>query len=150
VWVHEGGISTPLIVHWPRGITAGGQLRHTPGHVIDFVPTLLDLAGAEPLDTWNGVQAPPLPGKSFVRTLAADSLFEREFLFFQHEGNRALREGDWKLVSARENPNAWELYDLSHDRCESRNLAVQQPERLQQMATRWTHLEAEFRRQAGE
>ena len=61
-WVHEGGIATPLIVHWPRGIAARGELRHDPGHVIDLVPTILEVAGARRSTTWDGVPVPPAPG----------------------------------------------------------------------------------------
>jgi arylsulfatase len=143
IWVHEGGIATPLIVHWPKGIAARGELRRAPGHVIDFVPTLLELAGARPTNTWNGAPVPPLPGRSLVPLLARDGVLHREFLFFQHEGNRALRQGDWKLVSAREDEHVWELYDLGRDRSELNNLAAQQPDRVRAMAQAWTnHVEA--------
>jgi arylsulfatase len=145
IWVHEGGIATPLIVHWPKGITARGELRHAPGHVIDFVPTLLDLAGARPTNTWNGAPVPPLPGRSLVPVLARDGTLEREFLFFQHEGNRALRQGNWKLVSAREDEHVWELYDLSQDRGELNNLSAQYPDRLRELAQVWTNHEAACR-----
>jgi arylsulfatase len=156
IWVHEGGIATPWIVHWPKGIRARGELRHDLCHVIDFAPTLLDLAGVKPSDpslrsgqAWNGVTAPPLPGRSLVPAFDRDGAVPREFLFFHHEGNRALRMGNWKLVSAREDQDAWELSDLATDRCEMVNLAPQQPDRVRQMEARWKELEAEFRRQAG-
>ena len=149
IWVHEGGIATPWIVHWPKGIRARGELRHDLAHVIDFVPTLLDLAGAKPSDTWNGVKAPPLPGRSLVPAFERDGAVPREFLFFHHEGNRALIEGNWKLVSAREDKDVWELHDLSTDRCEMVDLAAKEPDRARQMAAKWQELEAEFRREAG-
>ena len=145
IWVHEGGISTPLIVHWPQGIRARGELRRDVGHVVDFVPTLLELAGAQPGDTWNGVKAPPLPGHSLVPAFAKDDMVKRDFVFFHHSGNRALRVGEWKVVSAKDNQDAWELYDLAKDRSETSNLAVQQPDRVREMAARWQALEAEFR-----
>ncbi len=156
IWVHEGGISTPWIVHWPKGIKARGELRHDQCHVIDFVPTLLDLArqpegrtpNAEPPKggTTNG---PPLPGKSIVPAFARDGAVSRDCLFFCHEGNRALIEGNWKLVSAREDQDAWELFDLATDRCEMVNLLPKQPERAKAMEAKWRELEAEFRAQAG-
>jgi len=148
IWVHEGGIAAPWIVHWPRGIRARGELRHDLCHVIDFVPTLLDLAGVRPSETWHGAQPPPLPGRSLVPAFARDGVVRRELLFFHHEGNRAIRMGDWKLVSAREDKDAWELFDLSADRCEQVNLIVQQPDRARAMEAKWRELEAEFRRQA--
>jgi arylsulfatase len=148
VWVHEGGISTPLIVHWPAGVSARGELRHDVGHVIDFVPTILDLAGGRAPKTRAGLAVPPLPGRSLVPALARDGAVERERLYFHHEGNRALRMGDWKLVSAREDQDVWELFDLSNDRCEQKNLAADQPDRVRAMETRWKNLDAEFRRLA--
>jgi arylsulfatase A-like enzyme len=149
IWVHEGGIATPWIVHWPKGIKARGELRHDQCHVIDFVPTLLELARPPEGGTPNPIGGPPLPGKSIVPAFGRDGAVTRELLFFHHEGNRALIEGKWKIVSAREDNNVWELYDLSTDRCELVNLAAQQPDRVEAMAAKWKELEAEFRRQAG-
>ena len=147
IWVHEGGISTPFIAHWPQGIRAKGELRHTPGHVIDVVPTLLALAGEEkPVMPEN---AAPLPGRSLVPAFAKDETISRDFLFWHHSGNRALREGDWKIVSAADNGNAWELYDLAKDRAESNNLAAKEPERVKAMTERWEKLEKEYVSQAG-
>ncbi len=147
IWVHEGGISTPFIAHWPQGIAAKGELRHTPGHVIDVVPMLLALAGdAKPVMPEN---APPFPGRSLSSAFAKDGTISRDYLFFNHSGNRALREGDWKIVSAADNGDAWELYDLNLDRAESHNLATKEPERVKAMAARWEKLQAEFEQQAG-
>lgn len=147
IWVHEGGISTPFIAHWPQGIRARGGLRHTPAHVIDVVPTLLALAGdAQPVVSAGG---PPLPGRSLVPAFAKDEAISRDYLFWYHSGNRALREGDWKIVSAADNGDAWELYDLSKDRAESNNLASNEMERVKAMAARWEKLEKEFVTQAG-
>jgi arylsulfatase len=146
VWTHEGGIATPLIVHWPRGIVARGELRHATGHVIDFAPTLLDLAGNR---TERAAGAPPLPGRSLVPAFARDVPIARDELFFHHEGNRALRVDNYKVVSAREDADAWELFDLATDRAEQRNLATAQPERLRAMAARWQELQNRFVREAG-
>lgn len=146
IWTHEGGISTPLIVHWPKGIAARGELRHDVGHVIDFVPTLLELAGGRPEQTAG---SPPLPGLSLVPAFARDGSVVRDNVFFSHEGNRALRMGDYKLVSAREDQNDWELYNLATDRCEQHNLAASQPTRVRDMAERWQQLQDEYTRNAG-
>jgi arylsulfatase len=146
VWTHEGGISTPLIVHWPKGIAARGELRHNVGHVIDLVPTLLELAGAKP-ELPAG--APPFPGRSLVPALTRDGSVSRDHVFFNHEGNRALRMGDYKLVSAREDRDAWELFNLAIDRGEQHDLAATQPERVRAMVDRWEQLQAEFVRDAG-
>ncbi len=148
IWTHEGGIATPLVVHWPKGIAARGELRHDVGHVIDFVPTLLELAGGKARPAQEGAKGPPLPGRSLVPAFARDGAVERDFLFFHHEGNRALRVGNWKLVSAREDNDAWELFDLGADRCELVDLAAKQPERARQMEAKWRELDAQFRREA--
>ena len=145
IWTHEGGIATPLIVHWPQGIKARGQFRRDPGHVVDFVPTLLDLAGVQSSPTWNEAAAPPLPGRSLVPAFRKDGAVSRDFIFFHHEGNRALRMGDWKLVSAREKEDRWELYDLGKDRSELHDLSSQQPDRVCQMESRWKEMEQTFR-----
>jgi arylsulfatase len=143
-WVHEGGISTPLIAHWPKGIDAHGALRHTPAHLIDIVPTALDLAGARRPETWEGQPVPPAPGRSLVPVFARDGAAVHDELWWAHEGNRAIRVGDWKLVAAGES-GAWELYDLSTDRGEMKNLAGEQPDKVRDLAARWTQRWDEFR-----
>ena len=147
IWTHEGGISTPLIVHWPAGIKAHGELRRDMGHVVDFVPTLLELAGGKASATWNGVHTLPLAGKSLVPAFARDGSVKREFVFFHHEGNRALHMGNWKVVSAREDSDAWELFNLAKDRGEMRNLAGPPPKRLKTMIAEWQRLEEQYVRQ---
>jgi len=134
-WVHEGGNSTPLLVHWPAGILARGQLRHTPAHVIDIAPTILEIAGIEKPTTWDNELIPPAPGKSLVAAFQSDVKIEREFLWWLHEGNRAIRAGDWKLVAAKDDP--WALYDLRTDRAESKNLVDLLPAKAQQLETLW-------------
>lgn len=148
-WVHEGGISSPLIVHWPAGIPAHGELRHNPCHFTDILPTVLGLAGAGRVSAqWNGENAPPLSGVSLMPAFAKDQTVAHEFLYFHHLGNRAIRVGDWKLVARGEN-GPWELYDLNTDRCESVNLAGRYPEKVDQMSALWRQCEDRFRQQAG-
>jgi arylsulfatase len=132
---HEGGISTPLIVHWPSGVKARGQLRQTPGHMIDIVPTILDILDIEKPARWEGEMIPPAPGKSLVPALAQDITVDRDFLWWLHGGNRAIRVGDWKLVAAK--GDRWELYDLRADRAEANNLAKQQPDKVRQLEALW-------------
>jgi arylsulfatase len=141
-WVHEGGISTPLIVHWPRGIAARGELRHTPGHVIDLAPTLLELAGGRWPVAWDGQPVPPPPGRSLTPAFARDTTVKRDSLWWAHEGNRAVRVRDWKLVAAGAQA-PWELYDLEHDRGESHNLAAREPDRVRDLAELWRRQFAE-------
>lgn len=146
IWVHEGGVSTPLIVHWPAGLAARGELRHDVGHVVDLVPTLLEAAGATVGPSAPG--APDFPGRSLLPALAWDGAAPRDYVFFEHSGNRALRVGDWKIVSSSESSNRWSLYQLAADRAEGRDRANEEPGRVQAMVARWTELDREFRRQA--
>jgi arylsulfatase len=141
-WVHEGGISTPLIVHWPKGIAAKGELRHAPGHVIDLVPTVLELAGGKPQP-----ESPAAPGVSLVPLFKPDGTVKRDFIWWQHEGNRALRIGNWKIVAAGKDA-PWELYDLSADRSEEKNLAKAHPDRVRDMAALWEKQTAAYAVQA--
>jgi arylsulfatase len=141
-WVHEGGISSPWIMHWPNGITDKGKLRHTPCHLIDLVPTMLDLAGASP----RGIlptSAPALSGKSLAPAFAKNTTVERDCLYFHHNKNRAIRVGDHKLVAIGEK-GPWELYNLAKDRAEQTNLAPRQPKLVADLAKRWQQQEDNF------
>ncbi|MBL8864735.1 MAG: arylsulfatase [Planctomycetia bacterium] len=132
-WVHEGGIHTPFVAHWPKGIAAKGELRTTPVHVVDFVPTVLELAAgkAEP-----GAGAPAFAGRSLAPAFAKDVPVSRPSLWWQHEGNRAYRVGDWKIVAAGKDA-PWELYDMKVDPTETTNLAEKQPEKTKELAAAW-------------
>jgi arylsulfatase len=134
-WVHEGGISTPLIAHWPKGITAKNELRHTPAHVIDFVPTVLELVGLKQPAEWKGEAIPAAPGRSLVPAFAKDETIARESIWWLHDRHRAVRVGDWKLVAAAGEP--WELYDLKTDRAEQQNLAAALPQQVRELERVW-------------
>ncbi len=143
-WVHEGGIATPWIVHWPRGVSTKGQLRTQPVHVIDLVPTVLQLAGVEPRAEHAGKLVPPLHGRSFATALRdAAAPPAHDTLWWCHEGHRAVRTGDWKLVAAKGTP--WELYDLAADRCETKNLAAAEPARVAKLDAAWNRIAEECR-----
>jgi len=138
---HEGGISTPLIAHWPAGMKATGKLVHTPGHLIDIMATCVDVGGASYPKEHNRHPITPMAGVSLKPLLVSpsDSLpvsLSSRSLHWEHEGNAAVRHGDLKLVrKGRTGP--WELYDLKADRTELNDLAKTQPEKAQELATNW-------------
>lgn len=144
-WVHEGGIATPLIATWPRGITARGALRHTPGHVVDVVPTILELTRA-PSTLPERATGPQRPGRSLVPQFASATPQPAVDLWWLHEGNRALRKGDWKLVAANNGP--WELYNLADDRAEQHDRSGDFPARVAELAALWEARTEEFRKDA--
>ncbi len=132
---HEGGIATPLIAHWPHGIEAKGEFRHQPGHVIDIMATCLDVGRATYPDDLGGPKLLPPEGRSLVPAFANRPI-EREALFWEHEGNAAIRVGDWKLVRLGRQ-GAWELYDMQADRTELHNLADEKPELVSRLTAQW-------------
>ena len=145
-WTHEGGIATPLVVHWPVGIKAHGELRRTPGHLIDIAPTLLELAGLTAPTTFNAEPRPSFPGRSLVATFTSDATPPGEPIFFKHQDNRALRYGDWKITAAGAN-SKWELYNLATDRSEMYDLAAQHPDKLQELVELWTARDSQYAQQ---
>jgi arylsulfatase A-like enzyme len=147
-WVHEGGIATPLVVHWPKGIAARGEIRHDPSHLIDLVPTILEVTGAAPRhDSSDARSIPARPGKSLVAAFAHDGAVKHDDLWWAHEGNRAIRAGDWKLVAAKN--ERWELFDLATDRTETHDLANKNPTKATELAERWQRRMDEFTAIAG-
>jgi len=132
---HEGGISTPLIAHWPARIKDGGALRKQPGHLIDVMATCVDVGGAKYPAEFKGKAIQPMEGRSLVPAFDNKPI-EREALYWEHEGNAAIRVGDWKLVRLGRT-GAWELYDLKTDRTELKNVAAEKPERAKDLAVKW-------------
>lgn len=132
-WLHEGGIATPLVVHWPRGIREENTFRTMPSHIIDIAPTLLELAGGDPAELAGEFEA---PGISLVPFLKEEMKTDRPPLFFNHEQKKALRHGDWKIATVEEGGD-WELYDLSADRGETHNLSSENPEKLKELMALW-------------
>jgi arylsulfatase A-like enzyme len=141
-WVHEGGIATPLIVHWPKGIAAKGELRHTPGHVIDIPSTVLDGYEEKLSIDLDKEENPPVEGVNLRPAFAKDTDLNRQAIWWLHEENRAIRMGDWKLVAAK--GDAWALYDVSKDRGETKNLAAEHPDIVMKLQTEWQRLADEY------
>ena len=133
-WIHEGGIATPLIAHWPQGIREGGALRHNPGQLPDIMATILEVTGAAYPSTYRGNDILPCEGESFAPSFDKAGQ-ERGPMFWEHEGNAAVRVGKWKLV--RKYPGPWELYDMDLDRTEMHDLAAQHPERVREMTLQY-------------
>src|SRR5574340_84651 len=131
-WVHEGGISAPLIARWPAAIKQNGALVREPGHLIDIMATCLDVAGAKYPASRKGQPVTPLEGKSLRPAFGGGKVQGREGIYWEHEGNRAMRQGDWKRVSRH--PDRWELYNMVADRSEMSNLAEKDPQRAGRMA----------------
>jgi arylsulfatase A-like enzyme len=134
-FVHEGGIATPLVAHWPAGIKRRGELERQPGHLIDVMATCVDLSGAKYPAEFAGHRIQPMEGRSLVPAFRGQPI-QREAIFWEHEGNRALRVGKWKLV-ARGPRGRWELYDMEKDRTEMHNLAGVEPDRVREMSALW-------------
>jgi arylsulfatase A-like enzyme len=133
-WIHEGGISTPLILHWPAGIGEAGAIRHVPGYLPDIMATILDVTGTAYPGDWDGRAVEPLEGSSLAPAFERDGI-ERPPMFWEHEGNAAVRIGKWKLV--KNYPRPWELYDMEADRTELHDLAAAEPERVAAMARQY-------------
>ncbi|MES2695460.1 MAG: arylsulfatase [Verrucomicrobiota bacterium] len=134
-YTHEGGIGTPLIAHWPAGIKRRGEIEQQPGHLIDIMATAVDISGIPYPKERDGLKIQPMEGRSLAPAFAGKKI-EREALFWEHEGNRALRMGDWKLV-AKGTHTPWELFNMKSDRTEMNDLAQAQPDRVKEMASIW-------------
>lgn len=130
-WVHEGGISTPFIIHWPDGLADPAPLCTTPCQLVDVMPTLLEAAGASYPEDRNGEPVPAAEGRSMLSLLRGEPEAERA-LFWEHEGNSAARRGRWKLV--RKHARPWELYDIEADRAEAHDLAGEHPDLVAELS----------------
>jgi len=133
-WVHEGGIATPLIVRWPAEIKKGGMTNQL-AHITDIMPTCLDVAGAEYPKKFNGKDITPVVGKSLLPVVDGKEREPHEILYWEHFGNRAVRQGKWKLVATADGD--WELYDIEADRTELHSLIEQFPDKAKELNNAW-------------
>lgn len=131
---HEGGIATPAIIHWPAGIQLKGQLSTRPSYLPDIMAICLELADAKYPDQFNGNKILPPEGQSLVPLLKGKKA-KPEIIFMEHEGNRALRDGNWKLVALSGKP--WELYDMELDRVEMNDLSAKYPKKVNELSAKW-------------
>jgi arylsulfatase len=136
-FTHEGGISTPLIAHWPLGIPRNRQnkLEHQPGHLVDLIATVVAVTGAKYPREFKGRMIAPMEGVSLRPAFAGRPLKRTQPIFWEHEGNRAIRSGKWKLVSKY--PDGWELYDMAADRVERNDLAAKYPDVARRLSAEW-------------
>jgi arylsulfatase len=145
---HEGGISSPLIVHWPEGLkTEPGSVTNQPGHLVDFMATFVDLARASYPAQIGDRRMDPVQGKSLLPVFRGETRQPHRTLYFHFGTDRALRQGAWKLVSAK--LGRWELYDLDEDRTELNDLSEQEPGRVAAMAAEWFRIAGQVDRLAG-
>lgn len=139
---HEGGISTPLIAHWPKGIDKAGAITHQPGHLVDIMATCLDLAKVEYPEGYNGKPVGPARGKTLAPIFAGEQREPHDALLFTFYGtHNAARAGEWKLVN--KDAGKWELYNLERDRTELNDLSQSEPEKLRELKQRWEQLSKE-------
>jgi arylsulfatase A-like enzyme len=134
-FTHEGGIATPLIAHWPQGIRRRNALEHQPGHLIDLMATIVDVTGATYPGEFKGRAIQPMEGVSLRPAFAGGRITRTRPIFWEHEGNRAIRSGRWKLVSRY--PDGWELYDMTADRVERNDVAPRHPDVVRRLAAEW-------------
>ncbi|MGB3585061.1 MAG: sulfatase/phosphatase domain-containing protein, partial [Tunicatimonas sp.] len=134
-WVHEGGIATPFVVHYPRQIKQR-RIDRQVGHVVDLMATCTDLAQTEYPRQYQNQSIKPTEGISLVPIIRGDSIQRSQPLFWEHMGNRAIRNGNWKLAAPGPTKK-WELYNMAEDRSETQNLASQYPERVEELSQMW-------------
>lgn len=137
--VYEGGICTPMIVHWPAGIKDPNSVNTSPGHVMDLMATAIDVAGATYPASFRGRTITPMQGKSLLPLLQGNTRQDHEYLFWEHFNSKAIRKGDWKLVQL--NPNEeWKLYNLKEDRTETNDLSAGHPKLVTELKQKWEEM----------
>ena len=132
---HEGGISSPFIAHWPAGIAGKNELRPQAGHLVDIMATCVDVSGAKYPAEYNGNSIHPMEGRSLAPAFANQPI-QRDAIYWEHEGNAAILQGEWKLVRFQWN-GPWELYDVKADRTEQNDLSAKYPDKVKALAAKW-------------
>ncbi len=134
----EGGISAPFIMYWPKGIkkTQENTIVKTPSYLLDIMPTFIEVAGARYPSQYKGVAITPLSGRSLAPVFRADTISSHEYMFWEHEGWQAVRKGNWKAVKDLKS-KSWDLYNLTDDRTEEKNLAAVYPDVLRDLTSKW-------------
>ncbi len=141
-YAHLGGVADPLILSWPKGLTSHGQVRDKFVHVIDLMPTMLEVAGVQRPDTYLGLPQKPVEGRSFLANLRSGDAPTRTGQYYELGGNRAYEDGRWRLVAQHRrgrplDEDVWELYDLTRDHNESNDLAAQHPDQVARLKAAW-------------
>lgn len=136
---YEGGICTPLIAYWPKGIKGRNVITNEVGHVIDLMATCIDVAGTRYPEEYKGHTITPLQGLSLLPVLKGGDRNEHEYLFWEHYGRKALRHGKWKIVQA-DNASSWQLFDMEKDRTETRDVSDRHPDILTTMVAKWEEM----------
>jgi arylsulfatase len=146
IWVHEGGVATPLIVHYPQGIKAKNEIRRAPAHFIDILPTVIELSSVK-MENVVDAGYPKLHGTSLAPSFISDKKALTHPLYFNHQGNKALITGDWKIVTSEIDKGVWSLYNLKKDRAEQHDLAKKQPELLKNMVQQFEKMVVDIKAQ---
>jgi len=140
-WTHEGGIATPLIIHWPKGVVNPGRTSERPGQLMDIMTTCVEVAGVKYPSEYKGNEIHALEGESLVQSIKNESDERKSDLYWEHEANRAIRIGNWKLVLKASEvfpfDGKWELYNLANDRTEMNDLTDSYPEKVEEMKSKW-------------
>ena len=140
-WTHEGGIATPLIVHWPDGVVNPGRMSDRPGVLIDIMTTCVEVSGAKYPSQFKGKNIHVMEGESLLPSIRNESDKRNSVMYWEHEANRAVRFDEWKLVlkASQEYPfdGKWELYNMLEDRTEMNDLADIYPGKVEELKTLW-------------
>lgn len=135
-FIHEGGMATPMIMRWPRGLKNPGRINKDACYLPDVMPTVLEAAGCDYPTEYKGNAIPPLVGKSMMPILADEAFEPHEYMYWEHQDNCAIRQGRWKGIQ-KYDTDVWELYDLENDRSETRDLAQEHPEIVKRLSDKW-------------